>query len=102
MTAVPLNWYLMLSAVVFSIGIFGFLTRRNIIIMFLSIELMLNGVNISLIAFSHYLQDLRGQVFAFFVIAVAAAEAAIGLAIIMALFRNKSTAHVDEMNEMKG
>jgi NADH-quinone oxidoreductase subunit K len=102
MTAVPLNWYLMLSAVVFSIGIFGFLTRRNIIIMFLSIELMLNGVNISLIAFSHYLQDLRGQVFVFFVIAVAAAEAAIGLAIIMALFRNKSTAHVDEMNEMKG
>ncbi|MEJ2684082.1 MAG: NADH-quinone oxidoreductase subunit NuoK [Candidatus Sulfobium sp.] len=102
MMAVPLNWYLILSAVVFSIGIFGFLTRKNIIIMFLSIELMLNGVNISLIAFSHYLQDLRGQVFVFFIIAVAAAEAAIGLAIIMALFRNKSTAHVDEMNEMKG
>lgn len=102
MAAVPLNWYLMLSAVVFSIGIFGFLTRRNIIIMFLSVELMLNGVNISLIAFSHYLQDLRGQIFVFFVIAVAAAEAAIGLAIIMALFRNKATAHVDEMNEMKG
>jgi NADH:ubiquinone oxidoreductase subunit K len=99
---IPLNWYLILSAVVFSIGIFGFLTRRNIIIMFLSIELMLNGVNISLISFSHYLQDLRGQVFVFFVIAVAAAEAAIGLAIIMALFRNKATAHVDEMNEMKG
>lgn len=102
MMAVPLSWYLILSAVVFSIGIFGFLTRRNIIIMFLSIELMLNGVNISLIAFSHYLQDLRGQVFVFFVIAVAAAEAAIGLAIIMALFRNKATAHVDDMNEMKG
>lgn len=102
MMAVPLNWYLILSAVVFSVGIFGFLTRRNIIIMFLSIELMLNGVNISLIAFSHYLQDMRGQVFVFFVIAVAASEAAIGLAIIMALFRNKSTAHVDEMDEMKG
>lgn len=102
MMAVPLSWYLILSAIVFSIGIFGFLTRRNIIIMFLSIELMLNGVNISLIAFSHYLQDLRGQVFVFFVIAVAASEAAIGLAIIMALFRNKATAHVDEMNEMKG
>ena len=102
MMAVPLSWYVILSAVVFSIGIFGFLTRRNIIIMFLSIELMLNGVNISLIAFSHYLQDLRGQVFVFFVIAVAAAEAAIGLAIIMALFRNKATAHVDDMNEMKG
>ncbi|TAL28593.1 MAG: NADH-quinone oxidoreductase subunit NuoK [Nitrospirae bacterium] len=99
---VPLNWYLMLSAAVFMIGVFGFLTRRNIIIMFMSVELMLNGVNISLISFSHYLQDLRGQILVFFIITVAAAEAAIGLAIIIALFRNKSTAHVDEMNEMKG
>ena len=92
----------MLSAVVFTIGVFGFLTRRNIIIMFLSIELMLNAVNISLVSFSHYLQDMRGQVLVFFIVAVAAAEAAIGLAIIIALFRNKATAHVDEMNEMKG
>ncbi|MEK6581906.1 MAG: NADH-quinone oxidoreductase subunit NuoK [Nitrospirota bacterium] len=99
---VPLNWYLMLSATVFMIGVFGFLTRKNIIIMFMSVELMLNGVNISLIAFSHYLQDMRGQILVFFIITVAAAEAAIGLAIIIALFRNKSTAHVDEMNEMKG
>jgi len=99
---VPLNWYLMLSAAVFSIGVFGFLARRNIIIMFLSIELMLNGVNISLIAFSHYLQDLRGQILVFFIIAVAAAEAAIGLVLIIALFRNKPTVHVDEMNEMNG
>jgi NADH-quinone oxidoreductase subunit K len=99
---VPLQWYLTLSAVVFSIGVFGFLTRRNIIIMFLSIELMLNAVNISLVSFSHYLQDLRGQVFVFFIVTVAAAEAAIGLAIIIALFRNKATSHVDEMNEMKG
>jgi NADH-quinone oxidoreductase subunit K len=99
---IPLNWHLMLSTVVFMIGVFGFLTRRNIIIMLLSIELMLNGVNISLVAFSHYLQDLRGQILVFFVITVAAAEAAIGLAIIIALFRNKSTAHVDEMTEMKG
>lgn len=99
---VPLQWYLMLSAVVFSIGIFGFLTRKNIIIMFLSIELMLNGVNISLVAFSHYLQDLRGQILVFMVIAVAAAEAAIGLVLVIALFRNKPTVHVDEMNEMKG
>ncbi|MBI5204110.1 MAG: NADH-quinone oxidoreductase subunit NuoK [Nitrospirae bacterium] len=99
---VPLNWYLMLSAAVFMIGVFGFLTRKNIIIMFMSVELMLNGVNISLIAFSHYLQDMRGQILVFFIITVAAAEAAIGLAIIIALFRNKSTAHVDEMNEMKG
>jgi NADH-quinone oxidoreductase subunit K len=99
---VPLNWYLILSTVVFMIGVFGFLTRRNIIIMFISIELMLNGVNISLISFSHYLQDLRGQVLVFFIIAVAAAEAVIGLALIIALFRNKTTIHVDEMNEMKG
>ncbi len=99
---VPLNWYLLLSAAVFTIGVFGFLSRKNIIIMFMSIELMLNGVNISLISFSHYLQDMRGQILAFFVIAVAAAEAAIGLAIVIALFRNKATAHVDEMNEMKG
>jgi NADH-quinone oxidoreductase subunit K len=99
---VPLNWYLTLSSVVFTIGVFGFLTRRNIIIMFMSIELMLNAVNISLVAFSHYLQDMRGQILVFFIITVAAAEASIGLAIIIALFRNKATAHVDEMSEMKG
>ncbi len=99
---VPLHWYLMLSAAVFSIGVFGFLTRRNIIIMFMSIELMLNAVNISLVSFSHYLQDMRGEVLVFFIVTVAAAEAAIGLAIIIALFRNKTTANVDEMNEMKG
>lgn len=92
----------MLSAAVFSIGVFGFLTRRNIIIMFMSIELMLNAVNISLVSFSHYLQDMRGEVLVFFIVTVAAAEAAIGLAIIIALFRNKTTANVDEMNEMKG
>jgi NADH-quinone oxidoreductase subunit K len=99
---VPLQWYLTLSAVVFSIGVFGFLTRRNIIIMFMSVELMLNAVNISLVSFSHYLQDMRGQILVFFIVTVAAAEAAIGLAIIIALFKNKTTAHVDEMNEMKG
>jgi len=99
---VPLSWYMGLSAAVFSIGIFGFLTRRNIIIMFMSIELMLNAVNINLVAMSHYLQDLRGQVMVMFIIAVAAAEAAIGLAIIIAIFRNRATVHVDEINEMKG
>jgi len=93
---------MLLSAAVFTIGVFGFLSRRNIIIMFMSIELMLNGVNISLISFSHYLQDMRGQILAFFVIAVAAAEAVIGLAIVIALFRNKATVHVDKINEMKG
>lgn len=99
---VPLSWYMVLSMVVFSIGVFGFLARRNIIIVFMSIELMLNAVNINLISFSHYLQDMRGQILAFFVIAVAAAEAAIGLAIVIALFRNKATAHVDEVKEMQG
>lgn len=78
---VPLSWYIMLSAVVFSIGVIGFISRRNLIIAFISIELMLNSVNISLAAFSHYLQSIRGQIMVFFVITVAAAEAAIGLAI---------------------
>lgn len=99
---VPLNWYLLLSAAVFFIGVAGFLTRRNIIIMFMSIELMLNATNISLVAFSHYLLDMRGQIMVFFIIAVAAAEAALGLAIIIALFRNRATVNVDEMNLMKG
>jgi NADH-quinone oxidoreductase subunit K len=93
---------MVLSVVVFAIGVFGFLSRKNIIIMFMCIELMLNAVNINLISMSHYLQDLRGQILAFFVIAVAAAEAAIGLAIVIALFRNKATAHVDEIKEMQG
>lgn len=87
---------------VFAIGVFGFLTRRNIIIMLLSIELMLNGVNISLVALSHYMNDLRGQILVFFIIAVAAAEAAIGLAIVIAIFRNRATLHVDEISEMQG
>jgi NADH-quinone oxidoreductase subunit K len=99
---VPIQWYLWLSALVFAIGATGFLVRRNVIIMFISIELMLNGVNISLVTFSHYLQDLRGQVLTFFVITVAAAEAAIGLAIIISLFRNKETAYVDDMTETRG
>jgi NADH-quinone oxidoreductase subunit K len=93
---------MVLSMVVFAIGVFGFLARKNIIIIFMSIELMLNAVNINLISLSHYIQDLRGQILAFFVIAVAAAEAAIGLAIVIALFRNKATAHVDEIKEMQG
>jgi len=93
---------MLLSLAIFSIGVFGFLSRRNVIIMFMSIELMLNAVNINLISLSHYLQDMKGQILAFFVIAVAAAEAAIGLAIVIALFRNKATAHVDEVKEMQG
>ncbi len=99
---VPLSWYIVLSAIVFSIGVFGFLVRRNLIIVFISIELMLNGVNISLVAFSHYLQSMRGQILVFFIIAVAAAEAAIGLAIIIAFFKNNPTIKVDEINLLKG
>lgn len=87
--------------IVFGIGVFGFLTRRNAIIMFISVELMLNAVNISLVAFSYYLQDLRGHILVFFIISVAAAEAAIGLAILIALFRNKPTVNINEINIMK-
>lgn len=99
---IELKWYIWLSLAVFSIGMIGFLTRRNIIIILMSVELMLNAVNINLVAMSHYMQDLRGQMLAFFVIAVAAAEAAIGLAIVIALFRTKAVGHVDEVTEMKG
>jgi NADH-quinone oxidoreductase subunit K len=99
---VPLNWYILLSAVVFGIGVIGFLTRRNLIIIFISIELMLNAVNISLVAFSHYLQSIKGQILVFFIITVAAAEAAIGLAILIVFYRNKPTIKVDEINLLKG
>ena len=93
--------YLLLSAALFTIGVVGVMLRRNIIIVFMSIELMLNAVNINLVAFSHQWQNAVGQVFAIFVIAVAAAEAAVGLGILLALYRNKETVNVDEMNLMK-
>ncbi len=93
--------YLVLSALVFTIGVIGVLTRRNVIIVFMSIELMLNSVNLNLIAFSDQLQKLSGQVFAVFVITVAAAEAAVGLGIVISLFRNKETVNADEMDLMK-
>ena len=93
--------YLVLSAALFMIGVFGVVTRRNIVIIFMSIELMLNAVNINLIAFSLQWGNSLGQVFTIFVIAVAAAEAAVGLGIILALYRNKETINIDEMNVMK-
>ena len=96
------NHYLVLAAVVFTIGVIGVLTRRNVIIIFMSIELILNSVNINLVAFSHMWKHVTGQVFAVFVITVAAAEAAIGLGIIIALFRNKETVQADEINILKG
>lgn len=98
---VPLEYYLILAGVIFAIGIVGVLTRRNAIIIFMSIELMLNSVNLTLVSFSSYMGDLSGQIFVFFVMAVAAAEAAIGLAIVLALFRNKKTIYVDEVNMLK-
>jgi NADH-quinone oxidoreductase subunit K len=93
--------YLALSAALFMIGTIGVLTRRNIIVILMSIELMLNAVNINLIAFSHQLQNVVGQVFAVFVICVAAAEAAVGLGIILAFYRNKETVNIDEMTLMR-
>ena len=93
--------YLILSAVLFAIGIIGVMVRRNIIIILMSIELILNAVNINLVAFSAQLQNAVGQVFALFVICVAAAEAAVGLGIILAFFRNKETINIDEMNLMR-
>ena len=93
--------YLFLSAVTFIIGVVGVLTRRNAIIVFMSIELMLNSVNLTLVAFSSFLGDVTGQMLVFFAMTVAAAEAAIGLAIIIAMFRNKQTVNIDEINIMK-
>jgi NADH-quinone oxidoreductase subunit K len=93
--------YMVLSSALFMIGVVGVLTRRNIIVIFMSIELILNAVNINLIAFSHQLQNTVGQVFAIFVICVAAAEAAVGLGIILAFYRNKETVNIDEMNLMR-
>jgi NADH-quinone oxidoreductase subunit K len=92
---------MILSAALFVVGMIGVLVRRNIIIVFMSIELMLNAVNINLVAFSSQLQNAVGQVFAIFVIAVAAAEAAIGLGIILAFYRNNETVNIDEMNLMR-
>ena len=97
-----LNWYLSLSAVLFTIGVLGVLLRRNAIVIFLSIELMLNAVNVSLVAFSQSFGDVNGQILVFFVMSVAAAEAAVGLAIVIALYRNKATVYVDEINLFRG
>jgi NADH-quinone oxidoreductase subunit K len=98
---VPLSWYLILSAILFTLGVAGFLFRRNIITMFMSIELMLNAVNLTFIAFSYQLKQVDGQVFAFFVMVVAAAEAAVGLAIILTVFKNRGTLHVDDIRSMR-
>ena len=99
---VPLEHVIILSVIIFSIGIMGVLFRKNAIIIFMSIELMLNAVNLSLVGFSRYYNSVDGQVFVFLVMTLAAAEVAVGLAIIVSLFRNKQTINIDEMNILRG
>jgi len=99
--AVPLNWYLILSAILFCLGIAGFLYRRSIITVFMSIELMLNAVNLSFIAFSYHWKQVDGHILSFFVMVVAAAEAAVGLAIILTVFKNRATLNIDDVSTMK-
>ena len=98
---VPISWYLILAAILFSIGVCAFLIKRNVITIFMSIELMLNAVNLTFVAFAHMWHRIEGQIFVFFVMVVAAAEAAVGLAIIIALFRARQTLNVDQVNLMK-
>lgn len=103
MMAVGLSHYLTVAAILFTLGVFGiFLNRKNVIIILMSVELMLLAVNINLVAFSAYLGDLVGQVFTMFVLTVAAAEAAIGLAIVVVFFRNRGSIEVEDINQMKG
>ena len=99
---IGLYHYLILSAALFVIGVLGVLLRRNAIVIFMSVELMLNAVNLSFVAFARYLHSVEGQIFVFFVMAVAAAEVAVGLAIIIALYRNKGTVNIDEANTLRG
>ncbi len=99
--AVPLNHYILLSAIIFSIGVTGVLIRRNAIVIFMSVELMLNAVNLLLTAFSAYRGDASGQVFVFFVMALAAAEVAVGLAIIVMIYRNTHSTDINVLNRLK-
>jgi NADH-quinone oxidoreductase subunit K len=98
---VPISWYLTLSAVLFAIGVAGVLVRRNVIVILMAIELMLNGVNLTFVALSRQLGNVEGQVVVFFVMAVAAAEAAVGLAIIIAFFRNRESVNADDLASLR-
>jgi NADH-quinone oxidoreductase subunit K len=100
-TLVPINHYILLSTIIFIIGIIGVLTRRNAIVIFMSIELMLNAVNLLLAAFSAYRGDPNGQIFVFFIMAVAAAEVAVGLAIIVMIYRNTDSIDINFLNKLK-
>jgi NADH-quinone oxidoreductase subunit K len=99
---VPISYYIVLSAILFTIGVVGVLIRRNALIIFMSIELMLNAANLAFVAFGSVLQSFSGQIFVFFVIAVAAAEVAVGLALIVEIFKSKRSIDVDQLNSMKG
>ena len=101
MNVVPISWFLILGAILFTIGVVGVLVRRNVIVIFLSIELMLNAVNLVFVSLSRQLHSMDGQVVVFFVMTVAAAEAAVGLAIIISVFRNRETVNVDELNLLR-
>jgi NADH-quinone oxidoreductase subunit K len=101
MTAIPLGHWLTLAAILFGLGTVGVLTRRNALVVFMSIEIMLNAVNLTLLAFARYRGDVNGHVMAFFIIAVAAAEAAVGLAIVLQVFRHKATVSIDESRSLK-
>jgi NADH-quinone oxidoreductase subunit K len=101
MTHIPISWYLILSAVLFALGVAGFLYRKSVITVFMSIELMLNAVNLSFISFSYDLHRIDGHIYSFFVMVVAAAEAAVGLAIILTIFKNRGTLQIDEVDSMK-
>jgi NADH-quinone oxidoreductase subunit K len=99
---VPSSYYLILSAILFTLGAVGVLIRRNALVMFMSIEMMLNAVNLTLVTYSRFLGNIDGQVFVLLVMVVAAAEVAVGLAIVVSAFRHKETADVDEMNQLRG
>lgn len=100
---IPLNYYLILGAILFSLSVVGiFLNRKNVVILLMAIELMLLAVNMNFVAFSRYLNDSAGQVFVFFILTVAAAEAAIGLAILIVIFRNRQTINVEDLDSLKG
>jgi NADH-quinone oxidoreductase subunit K len=101
-TPIPTSYYVALSAILFTLGVLGVLTRRNAIIIFMSIELMLNSANLLFVAFARQFQHLDGQIFVFFIMTVAAAEVAVGLALIVTIFRTKRSINVDEINQLKG
>jgi NADH-quinone oxidoreductase subunit K len=101
-TVAPLSYYLVLSIVLFSIGAIGFLVKKNPLIMFMCVEIMLNSANLAFVAFSRYLNNIDGQVIVFFIMTIAAAEVVVGLAIIVAIFRTKATIDVDEVNALRG